>query len=184
MVAPPPCNPVTGAVRPLTMRHLAAKAGTIGAGVLLLLGTACANSPDDQVGPGSGPSLPRATSTSAPDLPSLPPGPPPSTPPAGATAVPDAQVDASALPDGYPRMVWTEQDGRAVGAVAQEGGCGKASAEAPEQSADRVVVTLVETQPSQPQPCTMDLRYPTVNVSLDAPLGDRKVVLRAEQRKG
>ncbi|WP_051385425.1 hypothetical protein [Actinokineospora inagensis] len=79
-------------------------------------------------------------------------------------------------------MVWTEGGGSDVGVVAQEGGCGKASAEVGDQGPARVVLTLVETRPARPRMCTMDIRYPRLSVRLDQPLGDRRVVLRSEQR--
>jgi hypothetical protein len=53
----------------------------------------------------------------------------------------------------------------------------------PEQSDTQVVILMVETVPSTPQNCTMDLRYPKITAELDAPLGDRQVVLKSEQRK-
>ena len=81
-------------------------------------------------------------------------------------------------------MVWTEDSGATIGVVAQEGGCGKASVEVPEQTDAQVVVVMVETVPATEQMCTMDLRYPKLTAELDAPLNDRKVVLKSEQRKG
>jgi S-adenosylhomocysteine hydrolase len=97
--------------------------------------------------------------------------------------VPSEQVDWAALPQSYPRTAWTQDGGRTVGLVAQEGGCGKASAERAEQTAAQVVIVLVETVPAQPTACTMDIRHPVVSVQLDAPLGERTVVLRALQRQ-
>jgi hypothetical protein len=79
--------------------------------------------------------------------------------------------------------VWTEDDGATVGVVAQEGGCGKASVESAETD-KQVTVTMVETTPKEPKPCTMDLRYPKLTTELKAPLGDREVVLKSAQRKG
>jgi hypothetical protein len=87
------------------------------------------------------------------------------------------------LPKGYPQLVWTEDDGMSIGVVAQEGGCGRASVEIPEQTDKQVVVLMVETQPAEPKTCTMDLRYPKITTELDAPLGERTVVLKTEQRK-
>lgn len=100
-------------------------------------------------------------------------------PPAGVDAIDSAKVDASALPEGYPNIVWTE-DPSTIGAYVQAGGCIEASAEAGEQSADKVVLKLVETH-SGAQMCTMDLQFPPVAVTLDAPLGDRTVVLERVQ---
>jgi hypothetical protein len=80
-------------------------------------------------------------------------------------------------------LAWTEDDGDTLGVVAQEGGCGRSSVEVPEQTDAQVVVLMVETVPATPQMCTMDLRYPKLTAELDQPLGDRTVVLKAEQRK-
>lgn len=148
----------------------------VGAGVLLLLVSACANPQESQEQTNDTPSA-TATSETTPDRQ------PARTPPDGGAPVPDGQIDATALPQGYPTLVWTQDDGRAVGVVAQEGGCGRASVEVPQQTDGQVVITMVETQPAKPQACTMDLRYPKITVELDAPLGDRKVVLQTEQRK-
>ncbi|GAB3464304.1 hypothetical protein [Actinophytocola sediminis] len=151
----------------------------VGAGVLLLL-TACANTQDDQGGAGD--PRPPETSTQAP--PSTEPDRQPARkPPSGGESVTAGQIDATALPKGYPVLVWTEDDGRTIGVVAQEGGCGKASVEVPTQDATKVVVTMVETVPSGQQACTMDLRYPKVTTELDQPLDQRTVVLNNEQRK-
>lgn len=150
----------------------------VGAGVLLLLASACAN-PQDSQEPGTATST-TAVSTAESTTPDRQPA---RTPPNGGTKVPAAQIDDSALPEGYPQLVWTEEDGMSIGVVAQEGGCGKASVEIPEQTDEQVVVLMVETVPAKPQACTMDLRYPKITSELDAPLGDRTVVLKTEQRK-
>jgi hypothetical protein len=134
----------------------------IALGILVLLGTACGN-PAEPTPPG-GPQTPPPVATS------------PSTP------VPPVQLDASALPAEFPKNAWLLGDGRAIAVEAQEGGCGKATAEVTEQAADLVVITLVETTPRDAVACTMDIRYPIVTVSLDQPLDGRTVVLRAEQR--
>ncbi|HVK25961.1 MAG TPA: hypothetical protein VM677_31780 [Actinokineospora sp.] len=123
----------------------------------------------------AGPDLPPASSA-----PNVQPG---VTPPAEGTPVPPAKVDAGELPEGFPRTVWTESTGATLGVVGQEGGCGKASAEVAEQSAGRVVLILIETTSSTAQMCTMDIRFPVLRVDLDQPLGERTVVLKAEQRK-
>lgn len=168
------CNPISGWSRPLHMKRL----GTVvGAGVLLLLASACANPQEDQK---AGTDQPTATSEAPTTTPDRQPA---RTPPAGGTAVGQQQLDTSMLPQGYPVMVWTEDEGETVGVVAQEGGCGRASVEVPSQTDTQVEVVMVETTPAKPQSCTMDLRYPKLTAELDAPLGDRKVVLKAEQRK-
>ncbi|MGQ0838725.1 hypothetical protein [Actinokineospora sp.] len=155
--------------------------GTIaGAGVLLAVLTACATPQEDPIQPGQQP--PPAAEPQAPEQSDEPDRQPARTPPSGGTAVPAAQVDVSALPQNYPVMVWTEDTGKAVGVVAQEGGCGKASAEVADQSGAQIVVKIVETTPAKSQMCTMDLRYPKLTVELAQPLGERKVVLQGEQR--
>jgi hypothetical protein len=160
--------------------------GTIvGAGVLLLLVTACA-SPQAQVGagsPGTGEpqlsisSSPAPTSSSAPDI---APGEPP---PNGGIPVPPAKLDAAALPEDYPRSVWTEGDGTVVGVIGQEGGCSKVGVQVVEQSATSVHLELVETLPAEQQMCTMDIRFPPLTAKLDAPLAERTVVLTTRQTK-
>lgn len=150
----------------------------VGAGVLLLLVSACANPQESQEPGSTGMSTPTSTSEST-----TPDRQPARTPPSGGEAVPKPQIDNSQLPKGYPQLVWTEDDGRSVGVVAQEGGCGKASVEIPEQTDKQVVVLMVETLPAQPKACTMDLRYPKITTELEEPLGDRTVVLKTEQRK-
>ena len=147
----------------------------VGAGVLLLLASACANPQENQEAPNDTP-----TTTSESTTPDRQPA---RTPPQGGTEVDAKQIDDAALPKGYPKLVWTQDDGKAVGVVAQEGGCGRASVEVPEQSDSQVTVLMVETIPAKEQMCTMDLRYPKITVELDAPLGDRQVVLKTEQRK-
>ena len=104
------------------------------------------------------------------------PGPPP-----GGSAVPAAQIDFTALPEGYPRLVWTEGDGRTVGATGQEGGCTQVHSELREQTSQHVRIAFVEVTTS-PGPCTMDLRYRPLTVQLDAPLAQRTVVLERQTR--
>lgn len=150
----------------------------LGAGMVLLLAGACGEQQDN-----AGGDPPATTETSSPTETAEPERQPARTPPSGGTEVAAAQLDAAALPEGYPTLVWTEDDGATVGAVAQEGGCGKAHLEVSEQSATQVVVTMVEVVPAEPQACTMDLRYPKLTAELAEPLGDRTIVLKSEQRK-
>ena len=150
----------------------------LGAGMVLLLAGACG----EQRGGGNPPPVSGTNDTSSPTETAEPDRQPARTPPSGGTEVAAAQLDAAALPEGYPTLVWTEDDGATVGAVAQEGGCGKAHLEVTEQSATQVVVTMVEVTPAESQVCTMDLRYPKLTAELDEPLGDRTIVLKAEQR--
>lgn len=158
-------------------------ASIIGAAALLAVMGACADPQDAATPPAAQPPAQSAPEQTGQPEQSEPDRQPARTPPSGGEAVSAAQVEESALPEGYPVMVWTEDDGRTVGAVAQEGGCGKASAEVAEQGAERVVVVLVESTPATAEMCTMDLRYPKLTVELAEPLGDRQVVLKSEQRK-
>ncbi|MGX7826807.1 hypothetical protein ACTG9Q_17105 [Actinokineospora sp. 24-640] len=147
---------------------------------LLAVATACA---EPQSAPEQAP-VPPAQSAPAQSAPAAEPEDQSGrTPPAGSDPVPAAQVVTEALPEGYPVTVWTADDGTTVGAVAQEGGCGKASAEVTGQSGEQVVITLVETTPKKAEMCTMDIRYQKLTVELDQPLGDREVVLKSEQRQ-
>ncbi|WP_309113735.1 hypothetical protein [Saccharothrix sp.] len=148
----------------------------IGAGALLLL-TACAST-QPSVAPGnSGPTLTTAPSTApSAEEPEFD-----SPVPPGAREVPKEKVDAAAVPEDRPRTVWTEGDGSTIGLVAQEAGCGKASVEVAEQGPQVVKVVMVETTPKESQICTMDIRYPPLTAKLDAPLGQRVVVLTTRQ---
>lgn len=155
------------------MRRLAT-VQVFGASVLLALSAACGA----QTAPGSAPppqsELPSESPSTEPSLPDRAPG--------GAKLV--TKLDAAKLPEGYPRKVWTEGDGSRVGLTAQEGGCGKASVEIAEQSETKVVLNLIETTPATDMMCTMDMRYPVFTVTLNAPVGERPVVLDYQQRKG
>lgn len=151
------------------MRHV----GTLLAGVVVLgvLG-ACGGQPE---GVGFG---------GAPQPSEAPLSPPPAAdgpiPPPGTERVRAAQVDATALPEGYPRLVWTSEDGTELGAYGQEGGCTQVRADLVEQTAETVRIMFVEVTPTT-GPCTMDLRFPRLTVLLDEPLGDRTVVLERRQ---
>ncbi|MFD2396114.1 hypothetical protein ACFSVJ_03355 [Prauserella oleivorans] len=95
--------------------------------------------------------------------------------------MPAAQLDTTGLPKGYPADVRAE--GSTLVITGQEGGCSKAGAEVGEQRGDRVTVTMTETKPADKNVmCTMDMRYPPITVRLDAPLGDRLLVLEYVQR--
>jgi hypothetical protein len=150
----------------------------VGAGALVLLG-ACGGNQGNQPAGGQPPGDGSTLTIVPPSEPSTGPG----VPPADAIAIPGNQLDFTALPEGYPKQAWTVGEGRILPVQAQEGGCGKASAEVTEQSDTKVLITLVETRPAQSEMCTMDIRYPIVSVTLDKPLANRTVVLRAEQRR-
>ncbi|RZQ63107.1 hypothetical protein [Amycolatopsis suaedae] len=160
----------------------------VGAGVALFAGAACAN---PEVGSQQPIDPPGASAPAEPGVPAppAPPAPPGTSdgqkpaPPAGGTAVPGDRIDSEALPEGYPVEVSTTGQPATLQVVAEEGGCGRASAEVVEQSAERVVIKLVETEPSGGVACTMDIRYPKLSVQLQQPLGDREIVLQSEKRK-
>ena len=149
----------------------------IGAGVLLVVLAACATS--TPVGSGNG--GPTLTTSAEPTSPSVEEPEFESPVPAGGKEVPEDKIDASAVPEGNPTTTWTEGDGTVLGVIAQEAGCGKASVEIAEQNAQVVKLVLVETTPLDQQVCTMDIRYPPLTTKLDAPLGDRTVVLSTRQ---
>ncbi|MET1072679.1 MAG: hypothetical protein ABWY11_08545 [Umezawaea sp.] len=146
---------------------------------------ACANT-QSTVDAGSGSGEPQLSVSSSPaptstsDDPGIAVGEPP---PNGGVAVPPEKIDAAALPDQYPKQVWTESEGAVIGVIGQEGGCSKVTAEVAEQSATTVRLVLVETMPSAQQMCTMDIRFPPLTAKLDAPLGDRTVVLLTRQQQ-
>ena len=155
------------------MRHIGTVVGT---GVLLLVISACGGAQNAGTGAGGGPTLPTATSPSE-----VPPGVAPGEiPPDGK---PVTKLDTNALSSEYPRTVWTQGDGKTVGVIAQEGGCGKASASVLEQSASMVKIELVETLPLDKQACTMDIRFPPLTVQLSEPLGERTVALTSRQEQ-
>ncbi|MBN6041406.1 hypothetical protein [Amycolatopsis sp. 195334CR] len=166
----------------------------VGVGVVLLAGTACA-SPQNGSQPAAAPPPPAASAPADQIAPGEPqPAPPVSKVPGGAepadpadpeagTTIPEQKIDAAKLPEGFPKKVAMVADGKVLSIGAQEGGCGKASLEIKEQSAEKVVVNVVETEPGGNVACTMDIRYPTLTVELEQPLGERTVVLEHEQRK-
>ena len=155
------------------MRHIGTVVGT---GVLLLVISACGSAQNTGTGAGGGQELPIATSSSEVP-PNIAPG---EVPPDGK---PVTKLDANALAPDQPRTVWTQGDGKTVGVVAQEGGCGKASASVLEQNASTVKIELLETLPLTKQMCTMDIRFPPLTVQLSEPLGERTVVLTSRQEQ-
>ncbi|SMD13995.1 hypothetical protein [Lentzea albidocapillata] len=155
------------------MRHIGTVVGT---GVLLLVISACGSAQNAGAGAGGGQELPTATSTSEVP-PNVAPG---EVPPDGK---PVTKLDANALPPDQPRTAWTQGDGKTVGVVAQEGGCGKASASVLEQNASTVKIELLETLPLTKEMCTMDIRFPPLTVQLSEPLGERTVVLTSRQEQ-
>ncbi|SDN63423.1 hypothetical protein SAMN04489726_7510 [Allokutzneria albata] len=133
-----------------------------------------------EVGFGGQPSN-KPTATSTPGQPTSDPNIAIPKPPEGGTAIPDKQLDpASQDMDGYKRLVWTKDNGATVGTYGREGGCSKVTGEAVEQTDKSIKLLLTEKVPAKPQACTMDMRYPPVEVKLAKPLGERTVSV--EQR--
>ena len=114
------------------------------------------------------------------DRPTPAPDPLTSAPPTGGVALAAARVEAAGLPPGFPTLVWIRGD-TTLGIYGRAGGCTEARAEVVAQDAARVEVRVVQERTS-PDPCTRDLRYPPLEVRLDAPLAERRVVLRGEVR--
>ncbi len=151
------------------------RVGTVLAGAALLAVLAGCADQREGVGFGGAPDPAPHSAPPSPQiaLPSIPGDP---VPPPGGAALPAAQVDATALPDGHPRLAWTREDGRVLGVYGREGGCSQVRAELLAQTATQVRIELVETIPTT-GPCTMDLRFPPLSVQLDEPLGQRTVLL-------
>lgn len=169
-----------------------------GVGVVMLAVSACADSAPGGEGSNGGTGKPAASAPAPGELtersrpsdsgvaPAIEPGPLP-----GAARLqegdelPGEQIDASALPGNYPRKVNVAGTGQDLHVVARERGCGQAGAELVEQTVKRVTVLVVETKPagSAQRECRSGLRFPTVSVQLDEPLGNRTVELRAVVRE-
>lgn len=92
-----------------------------------------------------------------------------------------SQIDGSGLPKGHPKEVSTYDDVLVV--TGQEGGCTKVSAALTSQTEKEVVVMLTHSEPPKDTMCTMDIRFPKLVLKLDAPLGDREVVLKSDDKK-
>ncbi len=103
--------------------------------------------------------------------------------PGGSSDVPPARVDGTVLPETYKTQVQVGSDGRTLVVVGQAGGCKTASAEVTAESSDQVMITLVTTYyaPSGGGVCTQEIRDVPLNVTLTAPLADRRIVLEARQ---
>ncbi|MEV6898186.1 hypothetical protein [Amycolatopsis sp. NPDC051372] len=161
--------------------------------VLLLSAAACGGGGAAPAGPGPASSSP---SSSVPSVPSVPPStklPPPMPlpspsgppqthptqgPPPGDTAPAAGQIDASALPAGYPHDVTLAQGGKVVVIHADEAGCDHIMAAAGEENAQQAVVVVTVTKAPHGQMCPMHVREVSLPVPLAEPLGGRQLVLR------
>lgn len=105
--------------------------------------------------------------------------------PAGATPVAGNQVNASALPSGFPRTVWIDKNGSELGFYGEEGGCFTSTATVAQQTDTQIVVRLVQQQPGTgTHACPMFVRYKPMTVQLTKPLASRTVVLRLSIVRG
>lgn len=148
--------------------------GLAAVGAVLLSLTACSGTTAGYGGTPPSPSSSPPAQSPAPSTVSIPPG---AAAVAAERVIPPEGMDPATI------AVWTTGDGRTVGTYAQEGGCGRSEAKIAGQTDDRVTITLLEITPgpNNKRVCTMDIRYPEVTVTLDAPLGARKVVLQRNQ---
>jgi hypothetical protein len=162
----------------------------VGAGLVLFAVTAC-GSQSGTAAPSGGGNLP-TSSSAVPASPSdvatptpsqLQPGNPPGRPkqvvPVGSEPVPIEQIDASGLPDGYPRDVTSSNGGTVLSMQAEEGGCAHVSAAPVTQDAKQVIVNLTQTKAQTGQMCPQYIRNVVVSVTLAAPLAQRTLVLKA-----
>ncbi|HVV23910.1 MAG TPA: hypothetical protein VHF06_31040 [Pseudonocardiaceae bacterium] len=158
------------------MRHLGA---VLAAGALLVLAAGCAKQGTESAGSGLTTAAPTTTRiATGPAMPGV-------HLPAGAVPVPGGQVDAHALPASFSREVWTEKGGTVLGFYGEDGGCFTSSAAVTSQTAQEVVVRLVQQEPGTgPRACPMYLRYKPMSVTLADPLGSRTVVLRLAIMRG
>ncbi|MCE7000885.1 hypothetical protein LZG04_39625 [Saccharothrix sp. S26] len=125
-------------------------------------------------------SSPAPTTLSSPSESQPTPPPPISAAPleGGQTEVPPTQVDSGAL--GFQEQAWTSADGRTIRVIGSEGGCDRVRAEITAQSGDQVLITLVTTK-YKATVCTADIRNVPLNVTLDAPLGSRRITVEARE---
>ncbi|HJP76686.1 MAG TPA: hypothetical protein VJ914_20620 [Pseudonocardiaceae bacterium] len=161
------------------MRRLGLPAG-IATGIVAVaaLAVGCAGRPP--VSAGGPPSVITApsTSTGGPDLPNV-------HLPAGSVPVAGSKVDASGLPPGYPRLVWTEGNGSVIGFFAEQGACSTVGASVISQTGSAVTVRLLQQQPASTKPCpAQHILNKEMTVNLAQPLGGRTVIMQAVIERG
>ncbi|MCG8926460.1 hypothetical protein [Lentzea sp. CC55] len=89
------------------------------------------------------------------------------------------------MSDTYRDEAYVFGDGRDVEVFGVGGGCKEARAEVSGQSAELVQITLVTiTKQSPGTVCTQEVRQVPLTVRLDAPLGNRRLVLEAREETG
>ncbi|HEY2193113.1 MAG TPA: hypothetical protein VGH76_12570 [Actinomycetospora sp.] len=148
-------------------------------GVALLL-AGCAGSATPPPDPATPPTVATGAPPGGTSTPPVPADPLTADPPDGTTALDPSRVEVRGLPPGFPTLVWTRGP-RTLGVYGRAGGCTEASAQLVEQTAQEVTVRVLQTTTS-PGPCTRELRYPPLEVTLAQDLGARRVVLTGEVR--
>ncbi len=149
-------------------------------GVALLLAGCGGGSSPPPADPGTPPTVATGAPPGGTSTPPVPVDPLVAVPPDGTTALDASRVDAQGLPPGFPTLVWTRGP-RTVGVYGRAGGCTEATAQLADQTPEAVTVRVVQTTTST-GPCTRELRYPPLEVTLAADLGQRRVVLTGEIR--
>ncbi len=105
--------------------------------------------------------------------------------PPDVTPVPKEKVDSTSLSDTFRTEAYVFNDGRDIEVFGVGGGCKEARAEVTAQSAEVVQVTLVTITKQPPGAiCTQEVRQVPLTVRLDAPLGDRRLVLESREETG
>ncbi|SFR23577.1 hypothetical protein SAMN04488564_10746 [Lentzea waywayandensis] len=105
--------------------------------------------------------------------------------PPNVTPVAKEKVDTTSLSDTYRDEAYVFGDGRDVQVFGVGGGCKEARAEITGQSADIVQITLVTITKQPPGTvCTQEVRQVPLTVRLDAPLGNRRLVLESREETG
>jgi hypothetical protein len=105
--------------------------------------------------------------------------------PPNVTPVPKEKIITTSLSDLYRSEAYVFGDGRDVEVFGVGGGCKEARAEVTAQSAELVQITLVTITKQPPGTvCTQEIRQVPLTVRLDAPLGDRRLVLESREETG
>ena len=105
--------------------------------------------------------------------------------PPNVTAVPKDKVDTTSLSETFRTEAYVFNDGRDVEVFGVGGGCKEARAEVTAQSAEVVQIVLVTVTKQPPGTvCTQEIRQVPLTVRLDAPLGDRRLVLESREETG
>lgn len=154
----------------------------LGTGALVLLAAGCAGqSGTAGSAVGNGTSVPVVNSPGSTRS-----GPGPGAPhlPAGSEPVAGTRVDASSLPAGYPRLVWTVGNGSTLGFFAEQGACQTVGAQVTAQTATAVTIRLLDIQPATTKPCAKNVLNKEMTVNLDQPLGSRTVIMQAAVERG